>query len=281
MRQIASNVYTSTEHPGANVGFIVMPAGAIAVDAPALPSDARAWRQQIVETADGPILYLVLTDGHPDRLLSARLLGAPIVAARGVYDRASVYTEGFWRGVVDGWARRHPEAADDLAGTPIVLPEVMFTTSLTLHKGGEDLTISHVAGAAPGSAWVHLPDRGVLFAGDTLVVDSHPLLDAAPDSKAWLNTLTALRRPRFSKTTVVPGRGPLCDPSASRPLSDYIALARRRVRSLPVPAAGRVDMTALVAEMLPLFPIAEDERDLVPRRIKAGLDQLYRELHAE
>jgi glyoxylase-like metal-dependent hydrolase (beta-lactamase superfamily II) len=281
MRKIASNVYASTEYPGANVGFIVMPAGAIAVDVPALPRDARAWRQQIVETADGPILYLVLTDGHPDRLLSARLLEAPIVAARGVHDRASVYTEGFWRGVVDGWARRYPEAAHDLAGAPIVLPEVMFTTSLTLRKGGADLTIDYVAGAAPGSAWVHLPEQGVLFAGDTLVVDGHPFLDAAPDTKAWLNTLTALRRPRFSRTTIVPGRGPLCDPAASRPLSDYIALARRRVRSLRAPGAGRVDMTAPVAEMLPLFPIAADERDLVPRRIKAGLDQLYREFHAD
>jgi glyoxylase-like metal-dependent hydrolase (beta-lactamase superfamily II) len=281
MRKIASNVYASTEYPGANVGFIVMPAGAIAVDVPALPRDARAWRQQITETADGPILYLVLTDGHPDRLLSARLLEAPIVAARGVYNRASVYTEGFWRGVVEGWARRYPEAAHDLAGASIVLPEVMFTTSLTLRKGGVDLTIDYVAGAAPGSAWVHLPERGVLFAGDTLVVDSHPFLDAAPDTKAWLNTLTALRRPRFSKTTIVPGRGPLCDPAASRPLSDYIALARRRVRSLRATGAGRVDMTARVAEMLPLFPIAEGERDLVPRRIKAGLDQLYREFQAD
>jgi len=282
MKEIASNVYASTEYPGANVGLVVMPAGAIAVDVPALPRDARAWRQQIVGTADGPILYLVLTDGHPDRLLSARLLEAPIVAARGVHDRASVYTEGFWRGVVEGWARRYPEAAHDLAEASIVLPEVMCTESLTLYKGGVDLTVRTVAGAAPGSAWVHLPEQGVLFAGDTLVVDSHPFLDAAPDTKAWLNTLTALRRPRFSETTIVPGRGPLCDQAASRPLSEYLTVARRRVRSLRAAAGeGRVNMTALVAELLPLFPIAEGERDLVPRRIKAGLDQLYRELRTE
>lgn len=282
MKEIAPNVYASTEYPGVNVGFIAMPAGAIGVDVPALPHDARAWRQQVMETTDGPILYVVLTDGHPDRLLSARLLEAPIVAARGAYDRASIYTEGFWRGVVEGWARRYPEAADDLAGaSTIVLPEIMFTRSLTLYKGGADVTVSHVDGAAPGSAWVHLPEQGVLFAGDTLVVDGHPFLDATPDSKAWLNTLTALRRPRFSKTTIVPGRGPLCGQAASRPLSEYITLARRRVRSLRAAGETRVDMTAVVAEMLPLFPVPEGERDLVQRRIKAGLDQLYRERQAE
>ncbi len=277
MKEIASNVYASTEYPGVNVGFIVIPGGAVAVDAPTLPRDARAWRQQIMETAGGSILYVVLTDAHPDRLLSVGLLKAPIVAARAAYNRASSYTEGFWRGVVESWARCYPEAADDLAGASIVLPEIMFTSSLTLHRG-TGVTVKHVAGAAPGSAWIYLPEQDVLFAGDTLVAGSHPFLAAAPDTRAWLNTLTALRRARFSETIIVPGRGPFCDQSASRPLSEYIALARRRVRSLRTAGQARVDMSDLVVEMLPLFPISDDGRELVPRRIKAGMDGLYEEL---
>jgi cyclase len=281
MRKIAPNIYASTEHPGVNVGFIGMPAGAIAVDAPTLPRDARAWRQQIMETAGGPILYVVLTDAHPDRLLSAGMLEAPIVAARAAYDRASAYTEGFWRGVVESWVRRHPEAAEDFSEVSVAMPEIMFTSSLTLHKGGEDLTVNHVGGAAPGSAWVHLPEQDVLFAGDTLVTGSHPYMHAAPDTKVWLNALTALRRARFARTTIVPGRGPLCDQAASRPLSEYIALARRRIRSLCTAGQARVDMADVVAELLPLFPVPDDERELVSRRIKAGLERLYEELQTD
>lgn len=281
MKQIAPNIYVSTDFAGANVGFIVGPGGAIAVDAPALPHDARAWRQQIMGTAAGPILYVVLTDAHPDRLLSAGLLGGPIVAARAAYDRAAAYTDGFWRGVVDGWLRLYPEAANDLSAISITLPEIMFTGSLTLHKGGADVTIRHVGGAAPGSAWVHLPEQDVLFAGDTLVVDNHPHLYAAADTKAWLDLLTTLRRPRFSNTTIVPGRGPLCDQSATRPLSEYIALARRRMRSLHAAGQMRVDMAAVVAELLPLFPVSDDERDSVQRRIRTGLDRVYQELQTD
>jgi len=285
MKEIAPDIYASTEYPGVNVGFIAIPAGVIAVDAPTLPGDARAWRQQITETTGGPILYVVLTDAHPDRLLSAGILcgseKAPIVAAQAAYYRASAYTDGFWRGVIESWARRYPQAASDLVGAAPALPEIMFTRYLTLHKGGMDVTVQHVAGGAPGSAWIHLPDQDVLFAGDTLVLDRHPFLDAALDTKAWLDTLTALRRARFSKTTIVPGRGPLCDQSASRPLSEYIALARRRVRSLHTARQARVDTVALVAELLPLFPVPDDERDFVQRRIKAGLDQLYEELRPE
>lgn len=297
MKKITPDIYASTEYPGVNVGFIVMPAGVIAVDAPTLPSDARAWRQQIMEITKGPILYVVLTDAHPDRLLSAGILcgspdpsypanpcsqgKAPIVAARQAYERASAYTDGFWRGVVDSWARRYPEAAEDLAGTSIAMPEIMFTSRLTLHKGGIDVTVKRVAGSAPGSAQIYLPDQDVLFAGDTLVAGTHPFLNAAPDTKSWLKTLTALRRARFSKTTIVPGRGPLCDQAASRPLSEYITLARRRVRSLQTGGQTRVDMAALVAEMLPFFPVSDGERDWVQRRIKAGLDRLYEKLRAD
>jgi len=278
MKEIAPNIYASTAYPSVNVGFILTSAGAIAVDAPTLPGDARAWRQRIVETAGGPILYVVLTDAHPDRLLSAGLLEAPIIATQAAYERASAYTEGFWRTVVESWTRRHPEAADDLAGVHIALPEVMFTSHLTLHKGGMELTIRHIAGAAPGSAWIDLREQDVLFAGDTIVVETHPSMDAAPDTGAWLKTLKSRRRPYLSKTVIVPGRGPLCDRSATRPLSEYITLARRRVRSLHAAGRTRGDTADLVDELLPLFPVLDGERELVQRRIKAGLDQLYEEI---
>lgn len=279
MKEIAPNIYASTEYPGVNVGFIVLPAGVIAVDAPTLPGDARAWRQRLVETTGGsPILYVVLTDTHPDRLLNAGLLKAPIVAARAAYDRASAYTDGFWHTVIEGWTRRYPEAADDLAGARVTLPEIMFTRCVTLRKGGMDVTVERVAGAAPGSARIYLRKQAVLFAGDTLIVEAHPYLTAAPDTRAWLNTLKSLRRARLSKITIVPGRGPLCDQFATRPLSEYLTLARRRVRSLHAAGRARVDTATLVAELLPFFPIPDDEHDLIQRRIKAGLDRLYEEL---
>ena len=274
MKQIARNIYASTEYPGVNVGFIVVPAGAIAVDVPTLPQDARAWRRQILETAGGPILYVVLTDVHPDRLLSAGLLEAPIVAAWPAYDRASAYTDGFWRGVFESWARRCPEAADDVAKAAITLPEIMLTSRLTLHKGGRDVTVEHIGGGAPESAWIYLREPNVLFAGDTLVVETHPFLAATSDAKAWLNTLKSLRRKRFSKTIIVPGRGPLCDQSATLPLSEYIALVRRRTRSLQTGGHARADKAAMVAELLSFFPVPDEERDLVQRRVKAGLDRL-------
>jgi glyoxylase-like metal-dependent hydrolase (beta-lactamase superfamily II) len=276
MKKIAPNVYAETAYAGVNVGFIVTPIGAIAIDAPTLPEDAHAWQQEVIETAEGPIMYVILTDGHPDRMLSAGLLEAPIIAAQAVYYQASADADGSWHSAIESWTRLYPKAAKDLSEAAIVLPEIAFTDSLTLHKDGVTVTVRRVAGGAPGSAWVHLPERDVLFAGDTLVAQTHPFLADAPDTRAWLETLKSLRQSRFANTTIVPGRGPLCDSAATRPLSEYIALARRRARSLQA-GQGRVDKTAMVAELLAMFPVADDEQESVQRRIRAGLDRLSQE----
>jgi glyoxylase-like metal-dependent hydrolase (beta-lactamase superfamily II) len=279
MIEIAPNIYVSTEYPGVNVGFIAVSGGAIAVDAPTLPGDARAWRKEVVETAGGPILYLVLTDAHPDRLLSAGLLEAPVVAAQGAQDRISAYTDGFWRTVVDAWIRCCPEAGDDLGNVSAsVVPEIMFTDRLTLCKGSSGVTVERVDGCSAESAWIHLGEPGVLFAGDTVVVGTHPYLSTVQDSGAWLGKLKTLRRPRFSETAIVPGRGPVSDQSATSPLSDYLALLRRRARSLQRGSGARADRVAAVAELLSQFPVPDDERDIAQRRVRAGLDRVCEEI---
>jgi len=284
MDNIAPNVYVSTGYPGVNVGCIALPGGIIAVDAPTLPQDARAWRRQL-ESLERPILYLVLTDGNPDRLLSAGIVSEhgkiPIIATRATYEQISTYSDNFFRLAAESWARRYPQLSEETATLSPVLPAITFTQRLTLCKGGGEVRIERVAGAAPGSAWVYFPEQDVLFAGDTLVVDAPPVMGAMPDSKAWIETLARLNAPSFSKTRIVPGRGPVCDRSAITALSDYIATARRRVRALNVLEQGHVDYTSLIAEMLAPFKIAEAELEMMQRRVKASLERLLEEMQAE
>ncbi len=276
MDQIAPGVFVSTEYAHANVGFFAVDGGAVAVDAPTFPNDARKWRETIEATA-GRILYVILTDVHPDRLFSAGVLGAPI-AARPAYEQAAAYTDGYWRAIVEGWARRYPNLGEDLTAAPVALPEILLTKRLTLHRGEDEVTVESVAGAAPGSVWARLSGREVLFVGDTVVTTVHPFFSTAPDTAAWLETLRELRRDRNAALTIVPGRGPVCKGGDTKALSDYLSLARRRLRSLLGGGRPRADTSSVAAELWPLFPVPDDERDLVQRRIKAGLDRLYEEL---
>jgi glyoxylase-like metal-dependent hydrolase (beta-lactamase superfamily II) len=278
MEQIAPNVYISTAFPYVNVGCVVGPTGVVALDAPALPGDALTWRRQILQLTDRPIVYTVLTDAHPHRLLSASLLQAPIVSSRAAYSYAAEHTRGFWRTVVRRLKRYNPEHEEIPQDADPVLPEILFSDTLTLHKTGVDVTIERVDGPAPGSAWIRPGDADVLFAGDTLVVGQPPVMDETPDTRAWLDTLTRLRRPHFADTKFVPGRGPIGDQSATFLLSEYVRVARRRVRSLHRGARPRDDAAGFVNELLSIFPLSDAERDRFRRRVRNGLKHVYDEL---
>lgn len=281
MKQIAPNIYVSTQYPYVNVGCVVGPAGIVAFDAPTLPGDALDWRLRIQALTEKPILYTALTDGHPHRLLCAGLLGAPIVATRAAYEAAVDRTRGYWRNQVRRLSRYHPEEEAALKDVEPVLPEILFSDTLTLHKGGTDVTLQTISGAAPGSAWIDLRDENILFLGDSLVVGRPPVMDETPDTRAWLGLLTDLRRPRFSDVTFVPGRGPVGDPAATELLSEYLRVARRRMRSLHRTERSAQDATDFVAELLSLFPLSEEERHRFRRRVRNGLKHVYEELDDE
>jgi glyoxylase-like metal-dependent hydrolase (beta-lactamase superfamily II) len=278
MERLAADIYASTQFPGVNVGVVALPDGLVAIDAPTLPADADAWREEMAGTFDRPLTYVVLTDGHPDRVLSASRLGATVVASRPAYERVASYTEGFWRGVVECWVQRFPEQEEVLMGLDVSPPEVLFTERVTLNVGANSVEVRKVAGGAPGSAWLDFRDKGILFSGDALVVGTHPHLEAAVDTEAWLATLRYMRTPRFKGTKIVPGRGAACDQSAVTAVSDYVALVRRRVRSWVRSDRGRQDKAAVVAELMELVSVPADEVDLTKRRIKVGLDRVYSEL---
>jgi len=278
MKQIAPNIYVSTEYAYVNVGCVVGPTGVVAVDVPTLPKDTLTWRRQITELTGQPIVYTALTDAHPHRLLCASLLEAPIAASKGAYEQAANYTRGFWRNVIRRLKRDHPDQENALKAFEPTLPSLLFSDSLTLHRAGVDVIMERADGAAPGSGWVKLKDTDVLFLGDTLVVGEPPVMDECPDTKAWLNTLTSLRRPRLSSVAFVPGRGPISDQSATEPLSEYVRLARRRVRSLHRSGKPREDVVEFVDELLSIFPLPDDSRSRFRRRARNGLKQVYDEL---
>lgn len=278
MQQIADSVYVSDEYPYVTVGCIVGPTGVVAVDAPTLPGDALAWRREILEIAQGPIVYTALTDAHPHRLLCAALLEAPIVSSRPAYEQAADYSKGFWRNVVRRLKQNHPQEGDALSDITPSLPRILFNEHLTLHRAGVEVTMEPVAGAAPGSSWVKPNDTDVMFLGDTLVVERPPVMRECPDTKAWLDTLTSLRRPHHAGVAFVPGRGSVGDQSDTEPLSEYIRLARRRVRSLHRNEKPRDSVTDFVDELLSIFPLSDQERSQYRRRARNGLKRVYDEL---
>jgi len=70
----------------------------------------------------------------------------------------------------------------------------------------------------------------------------------------------------------------VCEKEATRPLSEYIQQARRRVRALHTAGRSKSAVLSLVNEFLPLFPVEKDQEEKMRERIRAGLERVFEEL---
>lgn len=280
MQEIAEGIVVSSEFRRITVGAIATGSGVICVDVPPFPADARRWHSKLLEHFKQPIYAVVLTDAQRDRLLGLHWFEEAIIVA---HDAAMTAMRQLPQGFVDQSADLLATDSDErfsFLGVRLVYPRVTFSTRLTLHCGAAAIPIMAMPGPTPGNVWIHLPDQRVVFTGDSVVVGTPPYM-ARPQSKAWLESLTLLRRPRFAADVIVPGRGPLTTKEATQPLSEFLRYVRRRVQNLYRAGRGRAELLNLLPEVLALLEIPPGEADDVERRIRAGLDAIYDEFVAE
>jgi cyclase len=278
MQRIAPNVYVETVWPGINVGAVITSEGIIMVDTPFIPNEARRWQENIAAVSDQPIIYVVNTDFHPDRVVGNRWFNAPVIAHAEVWEKARTYGNGFRQQLIDLLTEKHPQAVREMVTWKVILPQLTFTGRLTLHKGNQPIELIHTDGATPASILVHLPEARIVFTGDTVVIGMHPLA-AQSNSKQWLKALNTIRKMRVER--IVPGRGPLADKQDTYPLSEYIRQLRTRIRRLYLEGNSKAEASALVSEFLEYFPVPDDQRDDIRARVKGGVDRIYDDIRRE
>lgn len=284
MDKLTPNVYVETGYRGSTVGAIITPLGVICVDTPLLPADARHWRAQIASITHQPIVYLIYTDGHRDRVLGHQWLGGMIVAHEATWDKMRSYGDALRQQVVEFLAHHGaPDAAEEIAHhLQLGLPQLTMSdnSTLTLHTNRPQVSVRPVGGANLGSVWVELPDQGVVFAGDLVTLNTHPFMSEA-SMTVWLDRLAELRDPEYFATKIVPGRGSGYRRADTQKVSDYLTDMRDSVRQMMRERRGRIDVSELMPPFLDRFPIPIGENERVQRRIKTGLEKVYEEVKTE
>ncbi|MCF6521840.1 MBL fold metallo-hydrolase [Streptomyces sp. JJ36] len=128
-----------------------------------------------------------------------------------------------------GWyARRH--FPHDYSGLTKRLPDRTFSGRLSLDVGGLTVDLYDVGPAhTHGDLIAHLPERGVVCAGDVLFVGDHPVHWAGPMDRilAACDRIAALS-PEF----VVPGHGPVIGLDDLATHQDYLRDVRDRIHAL-------------------------------------------------
>jgi cyclase len=96
----------------------------------------------------------------------------------------------------------------DFDGIDIAPPTREFEGELSLEVGGRKLRLIEVGPAhTPGDLIIHVPDAGVVYAGDILFIGSTPVMWAGPVVN-WIAAIDRLLG--LDAETYVPGHGPVC-----------------------------------------------------------------------
>ncbi len=109
--------------------------------------------------------------------------------------------------------------AFDFAGIELTLPRETFSGELSLRVGDRELRLLEVGPAhTRGDTLVHVASERVLFTGDVLFAQAHPIAWAGPVS----NWIAACERiVALDPAVIVPGHGPPSDVAVVRELRAY------------------------------------------------------------
>ncbi|AXB41393.1 fumarylacetoacetate hydrolase family protein [Amycolatopsis albispora] len=157
----------------------------------------------------------------------------------------------------------------DFDGIRLRLPDVTFDRELTLDVGGREVRVLNLGPAhTSADSVVHIPDAGVLFAGDLLFVGCTPIVWDGPIAN-WIaacDTMLALDVP-----TIVPGHGPVTDAEGVREVRGYLTHVVEQAD-----AAHAKGLT--FREAAEVVDLAEYAEWLDAERIVVNLYRRYREL---
>lgn len=241
--EVADRVFAYVQPDGSwwlnNTGFVVGADGVVAVDATSTERRNRALLDAIGGVTQAPVRTLVNTHHHGDHTNgNCMFADATVVGHRRCRD-------GVLAQVIGGLDAVFGDV--DWGELTIRAPEVVFDDALTLYA--DDLCIElHYIGTPAhtvGDIVAWLPEQRVLFTGDLVFNGGTPFMLMGSVS-GGLDVLPRLRA--FGATTLVPGHGPVCPPSAIDDIERYlrfvldVAAQARSAGLAPLEAARQTDL---------------------------------------
>lgn len=160
----------------------------------------------------------------------------------------------------------------EFAGNNVVLPTRTLQGTLTLHVGDKRVELIEVGPAhTKGDVVVHLPADRILFTGDILFKDAHPVIWEGPVEN-WIRACRQLLA--LDVDTLVPGHGPITDKSGLRETLAYLELLVAETRP-------RFDAGMSVDETIAELSLDAYAHWLDAERIYVNVHTLYRDFSGD
>ena len=275
MKKISEHVYIFRDSRDTKLGLILTPEGAVLVDSPMLPDDARAWHDEVMAQSPRAPLYLINSDHHLGHSLGNwAFAGTPAIAHRhSAHIMLDKYDATFRGRLVDSFRSSQPAVAAELETISLPRPRLGVVDEMTLHLGDIAVEIMFVGGHTAGTLAVRIPADDVLFAGDVVVDGTYPSL-ADSNSQQWLAALQKIKalKPRI----LVPGHGELASSQTLDFIAGYIQNMRDTVGGYYAAGLSRKDVVSKV-RALEGYPVEGEDRAHTEQRLKSSLQRVYDE----
>ncbi len=214
-----------------NAGLVAGDGASLLVDTLfdlALTREMLAAMAPITDRA--PITDALITHSNGDHTHGNQLLdpSVRVIAAKGTAEEIAhgmppemlVMTQTADLGPVATGYLRERFGPFDFGGITVRNADQTFDDQLSIEVGGREVRLRNLGPAhTAADSVVHVPDAGVLFAGDLLFIGCTPIVWAGPMANwvAACDAMIALDAP-----TVVPGHGPVTDADGIRAVRGYL-----------------------------------------------------------
>ncbi len=280
MNEIVKGIFAETEFEGVNVGAVLVEDNLVCIDSPSYPRDARQWSTSLSRIHSRPARFLFLTDCNGDRMLNARWLRAPLVVHQQTADQLGELKRRYPSEWIKSLSQRNPAGGKEISSSPIEPVSLSFSKELKIIVDDFTIVLRHEPGPTLASSWLYLPERKILFSGDSVVSETHPPI-AGMNSKKWIESLQKLIELEDVIDVIIPGRGPLTDISSAYPIIEYLQQIRSIVREHLDAGKMQESLSDYVDDLMSCFPVGSLPVAWIRAQITRGLEQVFQEIMVE
>jgi len=188
--------------------------------------------------ATAQIGALVNTHSNGDHTFGNQLVGgAEIIASKGCAEE--MIHDGGAKRLADMKRNAKPDnpagkflseifAPFDFEGIDVTMPTLTFEGELVRKVGNKTVRLIQVGPAhTRGDVLAYVPESRVLFTGDILFIEGHPIIWAGPVGN-WIKACQLMLD--LDVDTIVPGHGPLTDKKGVAAVKGYLEYVTRETR---------------------------------------------------
>ncbi len=218
MREINPGIFIEFSS-GMTLGAIYDDPALVLIDAPFSWENAKQWRSELkILTSEAPLMVIHL-DAHLDRTIGARYFNCMIAGQSqlmDVFNNRPATFKAIPNNTGAAW-----EECNSMNSFRWVDPEITFSDSIDFRLPHLTLHMEHHIGPSPSSSWAIIPERDVIFIGDTVVRNQAPFLEDANIAN-WIASLELLKSSQYSQFTLISGRDGIVNKDDINRMEDFL-----------------------------------------------------------